>query len=232
MTLVPVLSLDAVTLFEPDPFLAAAASELLPDVQVYAGCAQLIGLPIKLTDGKNAYGAHTFRVSGARLMAKKRVDIRVIMLLARWESEVVMRYVRETPLEGLTQAYLGAEPATECTSAWSLPAAQCDIALEQVNKLADRHEAEVVRLQKELEALVAKHNTLEAFAVPQFVVSRGGLGTVHRAAAGYQQEPPGFWRTWCAWSYSRCSFLRMAAVDHLPSERKCARCFKGMLNSH
>ena len=154
--------------------------------------ATLIGLPIKLTDGKNAYGAHTFRVSGARLMAKKRVDIRVIMLLARWESEVVMRYVRETPLEGLTQAYLGAEPATESTSAWSLPAAQCDIALEQVNKLADRHEAEVVKLQKELEALVAKRNTLEAFAVPQCVVFRGGLGTVHRAAPGYQREPPGF----------------------------------------
>ena len=45
------------------------------------------------------------RVSGAIHLADVGVEIRAIMLLARWGSEVVMRYVRDAPLRNLTGKY-------------------------------------------------------------------------------------------------------------------------------
>ena len=66
-------------------------------VQCVEAAATALRLPIWLADGKNACGAHTFRVSGARLMARRCVDMHVITLLARWKVEIVMRYVRDTP---------------------------------------------------------------------------------------------------------------------------------------
>ena len=41
---------------------------------------------------------HACRVSGARRMARAGVDLWHIQLFARWESRVVLRYVREAPL--------------------------------------------------------------------------------------------------------------------------------------
>jgi len=76
----------------------------------------------------------------------------------------------------------------------------------------------------------AQHSILHATLVPRSVVSEGGLGFVHRAAPGFQFEPPALWRTWCAWSYSNCSYVRMATVVHLPLERKCTRCFRGEID--
>eukprot|EP00971_Amphidinium_carterae_P286395 5686327-Amphidinium_carterae.1 len=48
--------------------------------------------------GRNVTG-HTFRVTGARHLAAKGVDVHLIMLMARWRSNIVMRYAREAPLE-------------------------------------------------------------------------------------------------------------------------------------
>jgi len=44
-------------------------------------------------DGKRAFGGHTFRVSGARHLAYRGLETRIITLLARWESEVILRYI-------------------------------------------------------------------------------------------------------------------------------------------
>jgi len=199
-------------------------------VKCVEAAATALKLPIRLADGKNAYGAHTFRLSGARMMARRRIDIRIIMLLARWESEIVMRYVRDTPLEGLTQVFLGVEPPASSSDGPVVHGGNNDVVLEQLNELADKHEAEVAKLKAALDRLVGKYSEIESTAVPRFVVSKGGLGFVHRAAPGFQFEPPALWRTWCAWSYSNCSYVRMATVDHLPMERKCTRCFRGEID--
>ena len=50
--------------------------------------------------GKPARGitGHMPRVSGARRMARAGVELWQIQLFARWESAVILRYVREAPL--------------------------------------------------------------------------------------------------------------------------------------
>ena len=49
------------------------------------------------------YTGHSFRVSGAQFLAAIGVDLTLIQLMARWESSVIARYVRESPLVTLTR---------------------------------------------------------------------------------------------------------------------------------
>eukprot|EP00971_Amphidinium_carterae_P244477 4854414-Amphidinium_carterae.1 len=52
---------------------------------------------------KGHAGGHTFRViTGAQFLAHMGIKVATIVLLARWRSETVLRYVREAPLSSLT----------------------------------------------------------------------------------------------------------------------------------
>jgi len=55
-----------------------------------------LGFCLFAPDGKRAFGGHTFRVSGARHLAYRGLETMIIMLLARWESEVILRYIGKT----------------------------------------------------------------------------------------------------------------------------------------
>jgi len=56
--------------------------------------AVLLGLLLFAPDGKRAFGGHTFRVSGARHFAYRGLEMRIIMLLEKWESEGILRYIK------------------------------------------------------------------------------------------------------------------------------------------
>ena len=64
-----------------------------------------LDLPIKDEDGNNLYGGHSIRIMAARHLAAIGIALPVIMLLARWESNIIMRYVAEAPLNAVTQEY-------------------------------------------------------------------------------------------------------------------------------
>ena len=53
-------------------------------------------------DHNRDYTGHSFRVTGAQFLAAIGIDIFLIQLLARWASDVVLRYVREAPLVSMT----------------------------------------------------------------------------------------------------------------------------------
>ena len=48
--------------------------------------------------GSRRFGGHTLRVTGARLLASTGVDLLTLQILARWESDIILRYVAEAPL--------------------------------------------------------------------------------------------------------------------------------------
>ena len=63
------------------------------------------GQPIVTPDGDRRLGGHSFRVEGAQFLASLGIEVLVIMCLARWQSQVVLRYIREAPLAALTDTY-------------------------------------------------------------------------------------------------------------------------------
>ena len=65
----------------------------------------LLHLPLVSDDGVSLYTGHTFRVSGAQRLAAMGIPEITLKLLARWASDVVLRYAREAPLVNLTKAY-------------------------------------------------------------------------------------------------------------------------------
>ena len=68
--------------------------------------AQLLQLPLLDTMGRNAYGEHVYRVSGARHLISLEMPVSIIMKLARWGSNIILRYLGDAPLRTLTATYL------------------------------------------------------------------------------------------------------------------------------
>jgi len=67
--------------------------------------ANICDLPLKAADGGNAFGGHVWRLVGARHMPRMLVPVNVFKLLARWQTDIIDRYLREVPLENLTAVY-------------------------------------------------------------------------------------------------------------------------------
>ena len=59
--------------------------------------------PLKDALGRRAFGGHSARVSGARYLSSIGVELLKISILARWQSEVILRYVGDSPLVSLTE---------------------------------------------------------------------------------------------------------------------------------
>jgi hypothetical protein len=67
--------------------------------------ARLLGQPIHDSMGRLLCGEHFWRISGASHMNRNQVDVPTLMRLARWGSDVVLRYLADAPLSTLTLNY-------------------------------------------------------------------------------------------------------------------------------
>jgi hypothetical protein len=64
-------------------------------------------LDIELIDpmGRFTAGEHVWRVSGSRMLARAGIPVDKIMLVARWGSDIVHRYIAESPLTNIALEY-------------------------------------------------------------------------------------------------------------------------------
>ena len=72
-----------------------------------------LGFPLVNKDGRRALGGHAFRVGGSQWLCKCGVSDRVIAILARWGSEVIFGYLRDAPLQKLTDEYIQGRAALD-----------------------------------------------------------------------------------------------------------------------
>ena len=54
---------------------------------------------------RNVITGHVLRISGTRHMIRAGVTIPPIMMLARWDSNCVLRYAKDAPLKNITSDY-------------------------------------------------------------------------------------------------------------------------------
>ena len=64
--------------------------------------ALALGLVIIRANGQNQYTGHVFRISGARHLARAMVQMMLIMLMARWDAHIILRYVEDATLMNIT----------------------------------------------------------------------------------------------------------------------------------
>ena len=75
-------------------------------VSTFEYFAQRLGEPLHDAQrgGGRRFGGHTLRVTGAESLGALGVGLPLIKSLARWESEVIMRYLKDAHLAGLTNS--------------------------------------------------------------------------------------------------------------------------------
>ena len=64
--------------------------------------ARLLGVPREAPDGSERVTGHSLRVTGAQGLAQRGWDLWTIQLHGRWGSDVIKRYVRDSPLMAVT----------------------------------------------------------------------------------------------------------------------------------
>jgi hypothetical protein len=71
-------------------------------VKSFEQLAIRLGEPLVDDLGRNRFGGHSARVSGARFLANAGLELYKLAVLARWASPVLLRYVGEAPLKSIT----------------------------------------------------------------------------------------------------------------------------------
>ena len=225
------------------PFFPGISGEAVDKATVVTSVeavASRLSLPLKATDGRNAFGGHVFRVSGARHLAAVGMDPRVIMVHARWQSNVVLRYVQEAPLVGLTDTYRRLTAPTTSTSSssssWLAPVAAqapqlgerirvAEVTAEQARKMAEENAETTTEMEGKINVMQTALEDLRGQLLPKYVISR--YGGTHIVGNNWCHIPTSAWKAACGWAYGGSSFHR-SPVPGTVVEQHCPRCFRAV----
>ena len=186
--------------------------------QVVAGIeciAALTGQPLVTETGVRRFGGHSLRVSGAQDMARRGVHIAVIQLMARWSSDIVLRYVSEVPLEGLSESYRRSI-SDECTSS------SADL-LGRLQELQARLEGDRLFLTNYRHEKLAREEPHKSDDAKYILNDCSQV--LHRPLSFSLGLTPRHWRTVCGWGFGDA---RYEATGDVPvGASRCAVCFRG-----
>ena len=146
--------------------------------------------------GRCQIGEHVWRVTGARMLAALDLPQPVIMLLARWGSEAILRYVADAPLSRLTEAYLERVQAASVSVLGTVPA-DCPTA----SSVFPAYTSAALALADASASSLLGEPALNA-AQPRFATNDStGSKFVHIIAMRQAWERPKPGRTVCGWDY-------------------------------
>jgi len=185
--------------------------------------AELLGEPIKDQHGRNRFGGHTLRVAGSRRLARLAIPTATIMLLARWASTVILRYIRDAPLKALTFEYR----ARTYASGYSLKDA-AELISPPKRKAIETDTVKYREHDDMLKAMTEKVSALEdKLTLPEFV-RNAASGVHHRADPTELMESLGQDRiTPCGWRYSTGNSQRLRSLPpFLLPKLLCNRCLR------
>ena len=210
----------------------------------------LLGLPLVDSEGRPARGEHVGRVSGARHLARVDVQVPIIMLVARWGSNAVLRYIAEAPLTALTQVYkhkIAASLAGNCAAPSSSSSSAASPNLASVAALFSEAARELSNLKESVRLLSESHDEqtqllaclsdevshakdevrgLRNSMAPKFVRNTT-TGRIHAVRAHIRLLPPSLWRANCRWQFGSKDDVEWLASlpDGETRHLQCFRCF-------
>ena len=187
--------------------------------------ACMLGEDLVDQQGRNRFGGHSIRVTGARRLARLAIPTATIMLLARWSSFVILRYIREAPLKALTYEYRHRSEEKNTKAVYSIEDASRLISTKTRKRIQD-HASDYQRHEEKLLALADRIEKIDTRTrLPQFAKNRSS-GIYHRADTTNPLET-GFDNrvSACGWLYHSGN-CRMS--DKIPTgvspDCLCSRC--------
>ena len=169
----------------------------------YLVCNQ--GLRLTGERGNRLFGGHSARVTGAQFLAGVGLDIFLIQLLARWASQVVLRYVREAPLKNLTRTTVERLRGTRADSGPPVPSNSKGLEqrlkkLEHSLTALKRWGAQHVQ-DEEAQAAWIRETGGRTPEGKAFIVNLDS-GKVHKVLLVGAEYPPAKWQTKCGWKFA------------------------------
>ena len=134
------------------------------------------------------------------------------MLLARWASPVVMRYVGEAPLDKLTEKF-----RAKVREGVQDRVMDGNWAPELIQRQLDAISAEVSRLEDSVRKLGSR-----SVEYPT-LVQNSSSKVMHKVAVGNQTPNPKLWKAVCGWRFAASGFT--FHLDMPCACRRCDRCF-------
>ncbi|CAE7617410.1 unnamed protein product [Symbiodinium sp. CCMP2456] len=189
---------------------------------------------IEMIHEVNRFGGHCLRLSGAQHLCRMRIPVSTIMLLGRWGSRAIERYVQDTELEDIVMIGTKRPSVAEARSSetqsdspdrakWTLvpeeQSAASDSAAPTAKKPrvnAAQNDVAVSKLMGQLDAIADRleHDQER----PDLIVKKKARARDAEEAT----RPPIRWRARCGWAYGYLRFTR--AVDD-GSHVLCKKCF-------
>jgi len=141
-----------------------------------------------------------------------------LQIFARWGSNVILRYVADSPLANISLH----KPATSgASSSSALP--QVPFSSQQVERRLAAMEDTIQQAVKEAADLKEEVRRLHGDVRPGFVQNpaSGAWRKVLSASVGV---PPNTWKTYCGWKFGGAGHT---LSSHLPTSlaRACVKCF-------
>ena len=210
--------------------------------------AALLGASTVDSMGRLLFGEHVWRVSGARHMNRNGIDLPTLMRLARWGSNVVLRYLADAPLSSLTLSYrrsalraLQSDPAASgapltASDVERIVASRFCAASADRTQAAASLEALIVSVDSLAASVEVKHASLETSVAhnaaqlgvllsPKFALSlKSGKYHAVRCGVGFDHRQ---WRTVCGMAFGGRPDLYevCAAIPSTPTPLRCFNCF-------
>ena len=182
----------------------ATADSLNASVEAVAA---RLGLPLVDSMGRTAFTEHIFRVSGSRMLARRGIPVETIMLLARWASDVIRRYIGDAPLDTLTTAYVDGRPPPIVDAVPPAPMVAPVWGSELQAPMTERPPLcagpsgqGTDSLTARLDTMAAQVEHLTAQADPRFVLNHRS-GVFHQCGEARRSTTPALWKTTCGWPF-------------------------------
>ena len=156
-------------------------------------------------------------------MAALGIQLAVMMLLARWESMVVLKYFQDAPLASLTEAYRTLAERKETPGAL----AGIEKALKELQQDSDIQACQALELCSEFEQLKASFKAAEAsrhsqLSLPDLVVNLVS-NAVHKVSKCPPQTTSDEWSTPCGYHFA-LGPRKYKFVQSVPDELKLLIC--------
>ena len=208
------------------PFAPSQTGEVMEKVQVVDAIqltAQAAGLPTRGADGKLIFTGHIWRIMGSRHMVRNGVQVPIAMLMARWDSNAVLRYIKDAPLITITGEFkrgvraLKIKAIEDKHQEFKGFSKKALADLQALRSTVEHHE-------QELAGMGATLSKLKSAVHPIYVISdKYRKWHVVPKFAGVAVS---LWKARCGWRYGASKFERRSKppAEWGPDER-CPRCF-------
>ncbi|CAK0821559.1 unnamed protein product [Prorocentrum cordatum] len=190
-------------------------------VKTFEAIASKLGLPIVDQGGYRLWGGHSLRVTGAQWLASQGVSIAVIQLVARWNSDVVFRYVSEAPLLTLADEYRRAHAAHLVHERFAAAQRTIGELGQQLGAMKDRV-ANMSSQEQEVLAFIKQCQETRDRRGPLFVVSDSNVHHIPDTCR-FVDLPIFKWKARCGWNFGLSDF---SYAESAPPDLRCKKCMR------